>query len=158
MNGIASQLPARPMEKPPQVTATTPATKRSFWSRYSTLINFWLDVALLILFLVQAWIFAVLRLVFPRGAGPEWKLWNITALEWSETLCNVFCVFAFAILLHVMFHWSWICGVISTRFLRRKPGQDDGTLTLLGVCLIVGLLHLFMGGILLAMVGLVGPK
>ena len=69
MNGIASQLPARPMEKPPQVTATTPATKRSFWSRYSTLINFWLDVALLILFLVQA----VYLLVFVNVVISIWK-------------------------------------------------------------------------------------
>ena len=141
-----------------QPNPAPPASKGSFWSRHSTIINFWLDAVLAVLFLVQAWIFAVLRLVFPRGAGPDWKLLGLTPLDWSETLFNVFCVFSLGVVVHVMFHWKWICGVISTRFLGRKAEKDDGTQTLLGVCLLAALVHLLIGGILLAKLALTGPK
>ena len=90
--------------------------KGTFWSRYSTLINFWLDVLLLILFMIQAWMFAVLRVVFPRGAGSDWKVWGATPLDWSEALFTTYCIFAIAVVVHVMFHWTWICGVVATRF------------------------------------------
>jgi hypothetical protein len=144
------------------VAASTPeqrlASRSSFWSRHSTIINFWLDVGLLILFLAQAWMFAVLHVVFPRGSGSDWKVWGATPLDWSETLFATFCVFSVGIVLHVMLHWAWICGVIATRLLGRKPGKDDGSHTLLGVGVIVVLVHLLVAGILLAKFALVGPQ
>jgi hypothetical protein len=128
--------------------------KSSFWSRYSTIVNFWLDAVLLVLFMIQAWIFAVLHVVFPRGAGADWKIWNMTPLDWSEALFTTFCIFSVGIVLHVMFHWAWICGVVATRFFGRKPGKDDGSHTLIGVGVIVLLVHLLIAGILAAKVGL----
>lgn len=139
------------------VESTTPAVRGSCWSRYNTIINFWLDVVLLILFLLQAWMFAVLHVVFPRGAGPDWKVWGATPLDWSETLFQLFCLFSIAIVLHVMFHWTWICGIVVTRVLRVKAGKDDGSYTLVGVGLIVFLVHLLAVGILTAKVALTGP-
>lgn len=125
------------------------------WSRYNTMINFWLDVVLLILFMIQAWMFAVLHVVFPRGAGSDWTIWGATPLDWSESLFMTFCLFSAAIVLHVMFHWAWICGVVATRLLRRKAGKDDGTHTLIGVGLLVFLVHVLIVGILVTRVGLV---
>lgn len=130
----------------------------SFWSHYSTIINFWLDVILAMLFMIQAWMFAVLHYAFPRGAGPDWKIWGATPLDWSESLLTTFCVFSLGIILHVMFHWEWICGVFATRFLRRKAGKDDGSHTLIGVGVIVVLIHLLAAGVLAAKVGLVNAK
>lgn len=135
-----------------------PPPERTFWGRYSTLINFWLDVLLAVIFLVQAWMLAVLHVVFPRGAGPEWKLWGATPLDWSEALFALYCVFSCGIVLHVMLHWAWICGVVATRLLGRKAGRDDGTHTLIGVGVIVFLIHLLMAGILVARMSLVTPK
>lgn len=134
---------------------TSPA--RNFWGRFSTIINFWLDVFLAIVFLVQAWILAVLHVVFPRGAGNDWKIWGATPLDWSEALFTVYCVFSVGVIVHVMFHWAWICGVVATRLLGRKAGRDDGTHTLIGVGVIVFLIHLLMGGILVARMALVAP-
>ena len=137
-------------------TAARPAGPRgTFWNRYSTIINFWLDVILLVLFMVQAWMFAVLHVTFPRGAGSDWKIWGATPLDWSEALFLTFCVFSAAIVLHVMFHWAWICGVVATKFLGRKPGKDDGSHTLIGVGLLVLLVHILIIGILVTKVGLV---
>lgn len=132
-------------------------SKSAFWSRHSTIINFWLDVLLAVLFLVQGWILAVLHVVFPRGAGPDWKVWSLSPLEWAEALSAVYCVFALAVVLHVMLHWAWICGVVSTRLLGRKAGRDDGSQTLIGAVLIVVLIHLLMAGILAARMGLQSP-
>lgn len=129
----------------------------SFWSRHSTIINFWLDAILLVLFMLQAWILAVLHVVFPRGAGSDWTIWGATPLDWSEALLAVYCVFGFAIVVHVMFHWSWICGVVTTRLLGWKARKDDGSQTLIGVGVIVVLVHLLFAGILIAKVGLHPP-
>jgi hypothetical protein len=134
-----------------------PTTRGMLWSRYGTIINFWLDVVLLLLYLLQAWMFVVLHVVFPRGAGADWKIWGGTPLDWSETLFQLFCLFSVGIALHVMFHWDWICGVVATRILRRRASRDDGSHTLIGVGFIVVLVHLLAAGILAAKVALVGP-
>lgn len=152
----------RVLTPPPGGRAGVPATKsasefRTWWSRHSTVINFWLDFLLLVVFMIQAWILSVLHFVFPRGAGPEWTIWGANFVDWTETLCATYGVFAVAILLHVMFHWAWICGVVSTRFLRRKSSKDDGSQTLIGVGLIVVLVHVLVAGILVAKTGLSGP-
>lgn len=134
--------------------AASNTPKGSFWSRHSAIINFWLDVALLVLFLVQAWMFAVLHVVFPRGAGPQYRIWGLTPLDWSESLFATFCIFAVAIVLHVMFHWAWICGIVTTRILHQKARKDDGSHTLIGVGLGVLLIHLLVIGILVAKVSM----
>lgn len=147
--------PAPPSE--PATPCLVSAARGTFWSRHQTIINFWLDVSLLILFVVQGWMFAVLHVVFPRGAGSDWKIWGATPLDWSESLFGVFCVFSIAIVLHVMLHWNWICAVITTRLLGRKASKDDGSQTLIGVGVLVALGHLLAAGILAAKVGLVAP-
>lgn len=134
------------------------SARGSYWNRYSAPINFWLDVGLLLLFLVQAWMFAVLHYVFPRGAGTDWRIWGATSLDWSESLFQVFCVFAVGIVLHVMLHWDWICGVVATRLFGRKSRKDDGSHTLVGVGVIIILIHLLVVGILAAEMALVGPS
>lgn len=142
-------------ETPPQNHATN---RGSFWSRHSTIINFWLDVLLAALFLIQAWMFAVIHYAFPRGAGAEWRIWGGSPLDWSESLLAVFCVFAFAVVLHVMLHWEWICGVIAARILGGKASRDDGSHTLIGVALLIGLIHIVIVGALLAKISIIAAK
>lgn len=157
---IDSQVRSIPPETPSAPLADRQLERPqrgSWWSRHSTIINFWLDAILLVLFMIQAWLFAVIHVVFPRGAGSEWKIWGATPLDWAEALFAVYCVFGLAIVVHVMFHWSWICGVISTRLLQRKARKDDGSQTLIGVGVIVVLAHLLIAGILIAKVGLTPP-
>ena len=53
-----------------------------------------------------------------------------------------------------MLHWSWVCGVLAARFLRRTEGKkrtvDDGTRTLWGVGLLILLLNVMGVGIAVA--------
>ena len=138
--------------------AKTNSPKGTWWSRHQVLVNFWLDSLLLVLFITQAWLLAVVNVVFPRGAGPDWTIWGATPLDWSEAAFATFCLFSACIVLHVMFHWNWICAVVATRLLGRKPGKDDGSHTIIGVCVLVFLIHVILVGILVARTGLVNSK
>ncbi|HET6425185.1 MAG TPA: hypothetical protein VFG20_15970 [Planctomycetaceae bacterium] len=131
-----------------------PPARGTFWSRHKTLVNFWLDCSLMMLFLVQSWLVTVVTLVFPRG-GNGGTIWGATAGDWLDALFVTSCVFAVGVVLHVMLHWSWICGTISMKLLGRKAGKDDGTQTLIGVGFLILLLHILGAAILAAKVGLV---
>jgi len=107
-----------------------------------TLINFWLDALLLALFLTTLWATFVIRFIFPPGTlAAGWTLWGANFDQWLEFQFVAFCLFAMAILVHVMLHWTWVCGVIAGRFLRQRNGKkrlwNDGQRTLLGVGLMV---------------------
>ncbi|MFO1094369.1 MAG: DUF4405 domain-containing protein [Planctomycetaceae bacterium] len=120
-----------------------------------TVVNFWLDATLLVTFLVLCWISAILQFVFPAGAAPDaFQVWGATAPDWQNRQFWVLCVFAIGILLHVMLHWSWIMGVITTRFLGRKATRDNGAQTLIGVGLLLAILHLLALGFLAARISL----
>lgn len=143
--------------RPAPAVPLTPAGRWSLFSGRSlnlTLVNFWLDVGLALLFLVQGWMLLVLHVVFPRGGGPEWTIWGATRLDWSESLFVVYGVFSVGVVLHVMLHWEWICGVVATRFLGRKPGRDDGSQTLIGVGLLAVVIHLLLVGVFVAKMSL----
>lgn len=132
----------------------TPSRSSGFWTRHKTLINFWLDLLLLILFLVQGWMLAIVALVFPRG-DTQWLIWGAAAADWLDGLWITFCLFAVGVVIHVMLHWSWICGAVATRLLSRKAVKDDGSQTLIGVGLLIALLHIFAAAVLAARVSLI---
>lgn len=144
---LPSFQPARPLSGD---LAEERSAGGSFWNRNKTLINFWLDLALLIVFLVIAWELAVLRFAFPKGAGEWWRLLGHTAADWQDLAFNTFCVFAAGIVLHVMLHWQWIVSTIQTRLLHQKATKDDGSHTMIGVILLFVFIHLVAGGILWA--------
>lgn len=149
------------MTTPAETTPSTeptwtadPLSRSTFWSRHKTLINFWLDVLLLVLFLLQAWMLTVLAIIFPRGTTAA-RIWGLTAADWLDSLFATFGVFSVGIVVHVMFHWTWICGTVATKLLRRKAGKDDGSQTLIGVGFLIVLLHVFGAAVLAARVALV---
>lgn len=112
-----------------------------------TVINFWLDCLLLIVFLVLVTASAVLRFVFPVGTNASgWTVWGYGFNEWHNFEFASLCVLAAGIVLHVMLHWTWVCGVIGRKLLGRRGEIDDGIRTLYGVGLLVVLLHI-VGGI-----------
>ena len=114
-----------------------------------TIVNFSLDVALLGGFLLLVWISCILHFVFPAGAaGFAWKVLGRSLTDWRNFQFLTLLGLGFGLLLHVMFHWSWICGVVRTKLLNR-PGRDDtGSDTIWGVAFLVFLLHLLGAGLL----------
>jgi hypothetical protein len=116
-----------------------------------TIINFWLDCALLITFLLLAFVSAVLQFLFPAGAAAdEWTLWGGNVIAWRNFQFVMLCTLALGVLLHLMLHWSWVCGVISKRLLKRAPIRDDGSQTLFGVGVLLVVLHILGIGLLAA--------
>lgn len=117
-----------------------------------TLINFWLDFLLLILFCLLSWVSVVLRFVFPVGpVAFERTLWGMNFDQWNSIQFIVLCVFATGILLHVMLHWSWVMGLIRKRFVRSGKTPEKSLDTIYGVVLLIVLLHLIGGAYLIAL-------
>jgi hypothetical protein len=121
-----------------------------------TTVNFCLDAVLLVAFLMLLWTSFVLRFVFPQATGAGgWSVWGYGYDNWARMQFSVLMFLSVSILIHVMLHWSWVCGVITSRMKRHdgKPVRwEDGTRTLVGVGLIVAIVNIL--GILLALASL----
>lgn len=127
-----------------------------------TMINFWLDGSLGVVFLAGLWTLFVTRFVFPPGTAAEgWRLWGFTYDQWSDLTFILFCVLAGGVVVHVMLHWSWVCGVITGKLMPKRDGKkrlwNDGERTLIGVGLVVVILHLLGGAFAYAMLTVQGP-
>jgi len=94
---------------------------------------------------------AVLQIVFPAGfEAAGWTIWGADVVAWQNFQFATICVFGAAITLHVMLHWTWVCGVINKQILGRTAIKRDGTDTLIGVGLIAVILHILAIGVFLA--------
>ena len=112
-----------------------------------TLVNFWLDVLLLLLFLASLWTTFVLRFLFPPGTlATGWRLWGWGFDQWSNIQFIELSALGLGILVHVMLHWKWVCGVLTSKILKRAPDKprvwDDGIRTLIGVGFMIVLLNI----------------
>ena len=111
-----------------------------------TAVNFVLDVTLLLITISLIFVTAVLRFVFPLpSASGGWMLWGNDYDSWANFQSVLMAVISGAVLLHVMLHWSWVCGVVVAKVLRRRGSAarlDDGRQTLWGVALLIVVLNL----------------
>jgi hypothetical protein len=110
------------------------------WNYSRTAVNLFVDALLLVLFVTLCLLSVILEFVFPVGTQADgWTLWNHDYGEWSRVRFAVLSAFAAAILLHVMLHWSWVCGVVASRMGKKKAGtaHDDPSRTLWGVGLLI---------------------
>ncbi len=111
-----------------------------------TEINFLLDSILLLLFVAVCTCAVILQFVFPAEKQEGWRLWSRSFSDWSRYQFTLLAAMALAVLLHVMLHWSWICGVLSSRFdnktTRRTAANDDPNRTLWGVGLLIVIVNL----------------
>ena len=108
-----------------------------------TTINFWLDTFLLCVFLALCCVSVIVRYVFPPATDSAgWKLWGLDYLAWADVQFFTLCLLAASIVLHVMLHWTWVCGVIGNWTRKSQlgastPKQDNGSRTLWGVGLLI---------------------
>jgi len=109
-----------------------------------TIINFLLDAALLATFCLLVFTAVIVRFVFPPGPDARgWLLWSLSYDQWATFEFGMVAVLALGVLLHVMLHWSWICGVVATRLARDKKAKlDEGTQTIYGVALLIVVFNL----------------
>jgi hypothetical protein len=104
-----------------------------------TIVNFLLDAALLATFCVLLVSAVIVRFIFPPGSEARgWELWGLGFDHWASIQFALVALLAFGVLVHLMLHWSWVCGVIATRLAREKKAKlDEGTQTIYGVGLLI---------------------
>jgi len=109
-----------------------------------TIINFLLDTTLLAAFSALAFSAVIVRFIFPPGPDAKgWYLWGLSYDQWATVEFAMVAVLALGILLHVMLHWSWVCGVVATRLARdKKVKLDEGSQTIYGVGLLIAIFNL----------------
>lgn len=130
------------------------------WNK--TLVNFWLDLLMLVAFVGLLWTSVIVRFVFPPAITAEnWTLWGWNVDQWINLQFNLIAFFTFLVVVHLMLHWNWVCGVVASRFFSRsqgrKPTVDNGTQTLWGVGLLIVLLNVMGVGVGLAVLSLQRP-
>ncbi len=109
-------------------------------------INFLLDLALLLAFVLVLLTAAVLQTVFPTASlAGGWTLWGRSYDAW--TLIHFVSVMAMTLLigLHLILHWAWVVGFITSRLssrLGRRITTNESTRTLFGVCTLILVLTL----------------
>lgn len=115
--------------------------------------NFCLDVFLLITFVLLCTCATIVEFVFPPGPQADgWLLWGHSYVEWSRFEFGVLSVLAAAILLHIMLHWTWVCGVVASRLGRKganAAARDEPTRTLWGVGLLIFVVN--VAGVIVAL-------
>ncbi len=109
-------------------------------------VNFLLDTVLLLLFVALCICSVILEFVFPPGTRAEgWQLWSKSYNEWSRFRFGILSFLAGAVLLHIMLHWSWVCGVVESRTRDKsqpKIPNDDPSRTLWGVGLLIAIINI----------------
>ncbi|MCA9163924.1 MAG: hypothetical protein R3C99_04685 [Pirellulaceae bacterium] len=148
-----------PATKDSAVAARGAKPKSNLMTR--TTVNFWLDTLLLIVFLGLMWCSVVVRFVFPPVESVKgWTLWGRTYDWWISLQFGLISALTFGILIHVMLHWNWVCGVITSWLGRRRGGKvqwDDGYKTLYGVGLIIVICNIVGLGIAAAVLSIHEP-
>ena len=108
-----------------------------------SVVNFWLDSLLLALFVLLGITAVIVQFVFPPAAASRgWTLWGFTFGGWLSVQFGLLAVLAFGIVVHLMLHWSWVCGVAARQLARRPQVPDSGLQTIYGVGLLIAVLLL----------------
>ena len=108
-----------------------------------TLVNFWLDGLLGLVFVKLSITAVIVQFVFPPGVAARGAvLWGMSYGQWCSLQFGLLAVLGLGVLLHVMLHWTWICSVLSKRVLGQSEVPDNGIRTLYGVGLLICLLLL----------------
>ncbi len=116
-------------------------------------VNFLVDAVLLIAFLVLLVTSAIVRTAFPAASQANgWTLWGASYDQWARAQFLSLAVVSVAVGVHLILHWTWVCGFVSTRLsklLGRTIVTNESTRTLYGVITLIALFVL-MGSVLWA--------
>lgn len=155
MHENVAETADRPVSRPAAAKATSKSKKMS-----RTTFNFLLDTFLLFNFLVLIFTGIVVRFIFPLGeSAAGWLLWGLNLGDWLEIQFATLGVFSAAVLLHIMLHWNWVCGVVMSKMSHDKKSSKgrEGIRTIYGVGLLIVILNVVGFAIALAMLMIRGP-
>lgn len=111
------------------------------WRIPRALVNFWLDAALMLNFVVLSVTAVIVQFVFPPGVSAKgWRLWTFDYGQWCGFQFFLLSLLGVGVVVHIMLHWSWVCGIVARRILGESRVPDSGLQTLYGVALLIILL------------------
>ncbi len=88
-----------------------------------------------------------------------WVLWGWTYDQWHSFQFSLVSLLAIGFLIHVMLHWTWVCGVVVSRVSRQSKGKvEDGIRTLYGVGLLIVLFNVLGLGVAAAALTIQAPS
>lgn len=123
--------------------APAPSRAKSTGRISRTLVNFWLDALLAVVFVKLSITAVIVQFVFPPGiAARGAALFGLSYGQWCSIQFGLIAVLGLGVLLHVMLHWTWVCSVLAKRILKQSEIPDDGIRTVYGVGFLIGLLLL----------------
>ncbi len=123
-----------------------------------TLVNFWLDALLATVFVKLCITAVIVQFVFPPGiAARGVSLWGMSYGQWCSIQFSLLAVLALGVLVHVMLHWTWVCGVLTKRILGQHRIPDNGIRTIYGVGLFICLLLIGAAAVGLAQWMIISP-
>lgn len=124
-----------------------------------SLINFWLDSALLVAILFVGWVSVMMQVVFPAPTSADgWELWGLSFNQWRDTQFFAMGACALLILEHLVLHWNWVCSVIATKVMGVKKRPDEAIQAMYGVGIFICIVIVMMGSILVAILTVKRPS
>lgn len=148
-----------PLVEPPPETPPSPSPRPAKRKVSSTLLNFWLDAALLTSVAVLIWISAMMQFVFPAPTLADgWSLWGLSYNAWRDVQFGALCVCGLLAIEHVVLHWNWVCGVIATKLLKTRNKPDEAIQAVYGVGAFIGLMMVFLAGLIVAVLTVIAPS
>lgn len=109
-------------------------------------LNFCVDLTLLTVFALVLVITAILHFVFPPGMAAEgWTLWGAGYTGWSRMQLACISLMGICVLVHLLLHWTWVCGFIMASASRRggrRRALNESEKTLYGVASLITVLTL----------------
>jgi len=115
-------------------------------------VNFWVDFSILVMLCTLLWVTSVVHFVFPVASEASgWRLWGWDFEAWLFCQLLAVCAFSLGVLLHLILHWSWVCGFLTTRFSSwagKRISWNEAIKTAYGVSTLI-LVFFLLGGLLL---------
>lgn len=104
-------------------------------------VNFIVDAVVALLFLCVLGVASIVHFIFPAPSRAQgWSVWGRDLDRWTIIEVVTISLFAIAVLVHLSFHWTWVCGFITARVSKRtrhRITMTPSVRTLYGVCVLV---------------------
>lgn len=88
-----------------------------------TIANLWLDLVALLLTIGLMLTGGIIHFVLPPGTGHSLRLFGLGRHDYGEIHFWLAALALGVLVLHIVLHWSFVCGVVAKSFNKERPGS-----------------------------------